>query len=80
MILSTSLTILRSYVLVVDDTVDGKDNQEKDIMEVGDIMMYHFNQNNLAQLPLADIRLLLLPHVDVMNIGVVTQFEAVKHF
>ena len=31
-------------------------------------------------LPLADVRLLLLPHVDVMNVGVVTQFEAVKHF
>ena len=51
MILSTSLTILRSYVLVVDDTVDGKDNQEEDIIEVGDIMMYHFNQNNWAFTP-----------------------------
>ena len=31
-------------------------------------------------LPLADVRLLLLPHVDVVNIGDVTQFEAVKYF
>ena len=49
MILSTSLTILRSYVLVVDDTVDGKDNQKEDIMEVGNIMMYHFNLNWSSQ-------------------------------
>ena len=33
------------------DTVDGKDNQEEDIMEVGDIMMYHFNQNHWASTP-----------------------------
>ena len=32
-------------MLVVDDTVDGKDNQKEDIMEVGNIMMYHFNLN-----------------------------------
>ena len=51
LILSTSLTILRSYVLVVDDTVDGRDNQKEDIMEVGDIMMYHFNQNHWASTP-----------------------------
>ena len=38
-------------MLVVDDTVDGKDNQEEDIMEVGDIMMYHFNQNHWASTP-----------------------------
>ena len=38
-------------MLVVDDTVDGKDNQKEDIMEVGDIMMYHFNQNHWASTP-----------------------------
>ena len=27
--------------LVVDDTVDGKDNRMEETMEVGDIMMYH---------------------------------------
>ena len=53
---------------MVIDTVDGKDNQEEDIKIIG------------LLLPLADVRLLLLPHVDVVNIGDVTQFEAVKHF
>ena len=38
---STSVTALRFCVLVVDNSVDGKDNQEEEIMEVGDIMMYH---------------------------------------
>ena len=28
-------------MLVVDDTVDGKDNQEEEIVEVVDIMIYH---------------------------------------
>ena len=37
---------------MVDDTVDGRDNQKEDIMEVGDIMMYHFNQNHWASTPL----------------------------
>ena len=36
---------------MVDDTVDGRDNQKEDIMEVGDIMMYHFNQNHWASTP-----------------------------
>ena len=30
-------------MLVVNDTADGKDNQEEDTMEVGDIMMHHFS-------------------------------------
>ena len=38
---------LMSCVLMVDDTVDGKDNQMEATMQVGDIMMYHFNQNVL---------------------------------
>ena len=29
--------------LVVDDTVDGKDNRMEETMEVGDIMMYHLS-------------------------------------
>ena len=32
----------RSFVLVGDDNVDGKDNEEEEIMEVVDIMIYHF--------------------------------------
>ena len=40
--ISTCLTTLRSCVLV-DGTVDGKDNKMKETMEVGDIMMYHFS-------------------------------------
>ena len=46
-------------------------------MEVGDITSIKIIG---LLLPLADVRLLLLPHVDVMNVGVVTQLEAVKHF
>ena len=38
-ILSTNLTTLRLCVLVVDDTVDCKDDK----MEVHDIIMYHFS-------------------------------------
>ena len=38
---STSVTAFRLSVLVVDNSVDGKDNQEEEIMEVGDIMIYH---------------------------------------
>ena len=38
-------------MLVVDDTVDGKDNEKEDIMEEGNIMMYHFNQNDRASTP-----------------------------
>ena len=38
---------LMSCVLMVDDTVDGKDNQMEATMQVGDIMMYHFSQNLL---------------------------------
>ena len=42
---------IKVICVVVDDTVDGKDNQKEDIMEVGDIMLYHFNQNNWAFTP-----------------------------
>ena len=38
---------LMSCVLMVDDTVDGKDNYMEAIMQVGDNMMYHFSQNLL---------------------------------
>ena len=38
---SSCMTTLRSCVLVVDNSVDGKENQEEEIMEVGDIMIYH---------------------------------------
>ena len=37
---------LRSVVLVVDDTVDGKDIYMEETREVGDIMMYHFSKNH----------------------------------
>ena len=33
--------------LVVDDTVDGKDNLDKKTREVADIRMYHFGWNFL---------------------------------
>ena len=42
-ILSTSPTTLSMCKLVVDDTVDGKDNRMEETMEVGDIMMYYFS-------------------------------------
>ena len=42
-ILSTYLTTLSTYELVVDDTVDGKVNRMEETMEVGDIMMDHFS-------------------------------------
>ena len=40
-ILSTSLTTLKSCMLLVDDTVDGKDNWMEET--IGDITMHHFN-------------------------------------
>ena len=39
----TFVTTLRPCVLVVIDTVDGKDNQEEETMEVNDIRMYNFS-------------------------------------
>ena len=36
----TCLTTLSTYELVVDDTVDGKDNLEEETREVVDIRMY----------------------------------------
>ena len=44
---STVPTTLRSFVLVVDDTVDGKGNQMEETMDVGDIMTYNFSQDVL---------------------------------
>ena len=41
-IILTRLTTLSTYELVVDNTVDGKDNLEEKTKEVVDIRMYHF--------------------------------------
>ena len=41
-IYSTSVTTLRSCVLMVNHTVDGKDNSMEETIVVIDIMMYHF--------------------------------------
>ena len=38
---------LISCVLMVDDTVDGKDNEEGKTAKVADIRMYHFGWNFL---------------------------------
>ena len=46
---STCLTKLSTCELVVDDTVDVKDNQEEKAMEVADIRMYHFVWNFLQK-------------------------------
>ena len=46
-ILSTCLTTLRTCELVIDDTVDGKENLEKKTREVTEIRMYHFGWNFL---------------------------------
>ena len=35
----------RSFVLVGDDNVDGKDNEEEEIIEVVDNMIWHFGQS-----------------------------------
>ena len=48
-ILSTCLTTLNTGELVVNHTVDGKDNQEEKPMEVADIRMYHFGWNFLQK-------------------------------
>ena len=41
--LSALLKTLSSCELMVDDTVDGKDNKEKKTRGASDIMMYHFS-------------------------------------
>ena len=40
----TCLTTSSTNKLVVDDTVDVKDNQEKKTSEVADISMYHLSR------------------------------------
>ena len=45
--LSGHLKTLSSCELMVDDTVDGKDNKEKKIRGFADIRMYHFSWNFL---------------------------------
>ena len=45
--LSAHLKTLSSFELMVDDTVDGKDNQEEKTGEGVDIRMYHFSLNFL---------------------------------
>ena len=34
---------IKVICVVVDDTVDGKDNKMEETMDVGDIMMYNFS-------------------------------------
>ena len=46
-ILSTCLTTLNTGELVVNGTVDGKDNKEEKTREVADIKMYHCGWNFL---------------------------------
>ena len=43
----TCLTRLSTWELVVDDTMDGKDNLEEKTREVADIQMYHYGWNFL---------------------------------
>ena len=45
------MTTLRSCILVVDDTVDSKDNKMEETMDVGDIMIYHFSLNYRSSNP-----------------------------
>ena len=45
---TVNMTRLRSCVLEVDATVDGKDYYMKLAMEVSGIMMYHFTIESLA--------------------------------
>ena len=45
--LSARLKTLSSCELMVDDTVDGKNNKEKKIRGVADIRIYHFSWNFL---------------------------------
>ena len=75
--------------LVVDDTVDGKDNRMEETMEVGDIMIT--SDRIIGLLLLLTGVLLPLLHLekgihfiplhldDVMNHSVVTHIEAAKH-
>ena len=60
------------------NTVDGKDNQEKETMDVSDIMMYYISLNIIGLLLL--LAGVLLDLDDVMNLGVVTHIEYVQHF
>ena len=46
-IISTCLTTFSTCELVVDETVDSKDNLEEKAKEVADIRMYHFSKNFL---------------------------------
>ena len=46
-ILSTCLTTLNTGELVVNSTVDCKDNKEEKTREVADIKMYHYGWNFL---------------------------------
>ena len=48
-ILSTCLTTFSTYKLVVNETVDSKDNLEEKTREVADIRMYHFGKNFLQR-------------------------------
>ena len=43
----TCLTRLSTWELVVDNTMDGKDNLEEKTREVADIQMYHYGWNFL---------------------------------
>ena len=45
LLLATCLRTLNTCELVVEDTVDSKDNLEDDTMEVTEIKMYHFSRN-----------------------------------
>ena len=44
-ILSTFLKTISTCELVVDDTMDGKDNLEEKTVVVADIRMYHISRN-----------------------------------
>ena len=46
-ILSTFLKTISTCELVVDDTMDGKDNLEEKTVVVADTRMYHFGRNFL---------------------------------
>ena len=75
---------------MVNSTVDGKVNHKEETMEVGDIIITSIRIIGLLLL-LAGVLLLLLHlkdsvhllslHLDdVMNLGVVINIEAIKHF
>ena len=64
--------------MVVNGTMDGKVDHEEEIMEVGDIIITSVRIIGLLLL-LAGVLLLLLHLDNVMNLGVITHIEAVKH-